>query len=1151
MGKGKNKPKPSAPPKQDANEEDPNNSKSTSVSFNVDGESAKGKGAPKTTRNNATDDATSPSDGQSPADKPKPSPTPSSKPKQSAMKKSKPANSTDSKPATKPSILTPSSNNTSQISFVGLPEPYTPSSADNPFATPTSAIINPFSSPVSPEAEPVETPKKEKVRGSVSFAVSGNETKPAELVEGRSTQPLKGGDNDASEPPSSSDVDTRPSHISVPISDDQPEPANHISAFNKNGSMTSLGSIPPATEGPKVPFGALLKAHLDSEKAKKATGTEGPAVPEKLMITTITIASPTLNDTIESPTADVHDTSPANSATALKAQQPPSPPPTTTTPPPPSIVPEARQISVPSAPRQLSVPAPAPAPTPTPTPTPKPAPPQNPTIEIPRATTSFALPPSNLNRSNTFTKMPPTPLSSHDRAPSSLSVKSATPSTPGQPQTPNNTPVNPLFAGSTKIHRNSKKKTKSSSAARRMSLGAALCIPPPPRVDNNMNLKKFLALSLGAIGIVYGDIGVSPMFVLRAVFNDILVNQGIQIQGGEAQNPETIRLDELTIIGSLSMLIWIVTLLCSLKYIIFVLRADKNGEGGTWALVSLLPMEHEESKLFKYKKYIFLLGIFGASFLMSDGIIGPAISVLSAFEGVRQYSAGRFSQLGSVGAACGVLFIIIMSQRFGTSKVIKFYSPIMVTWFITIACIGLYNIMGAPSVLRALSPHYCIEFAIKRPQEAYMAISQVVLAVTGAESMYADLGHFKTTPIRTSFLAVVYPALIANYLGQGAFLLQNPTGALNPFFLSVPEPVKYFVLVIATFAAIIASQASISGCFTLVDQAISLRVFPNIKTINTDHESAGAVFIPAFNYALLIGSISLTLIFQDSEQIASLTGIGVMFTMTCTTILYILCMVYTWDEPKWKVMLFAVVFLTLDLMLLGCSLRKIASFGWISCIFAMFFFVIMYTWYVTNTDVNEQLHEQLLEMSELRTHVKTINRTQGTVVFVSNTDEDVPNVLRICAQRLRSLPENIVCMSAISSSAPFIADEERTVFRTVDATAGIYRLVISYGYAERSINTVIAVERARKRGLRIQPDEHVTFVVGREIVASEPKTPLFKKMRLALYNKIGNNTQGKIEYYNLPPTDTLEIGSELIIEEPEPEEVEEASNTDLPTHEKV
>ncbi|ORY44041.1 hypothetical protein BCR33DRAFT_785291 [Rhizoclosmatium globosum] len=679
--------------------------------------------------------------------------------------------------------------------------------------------------------------------------------------------------------------------------------------------------------------------------------------------------------------------------------------------------------------------------------------------------------------------------------------------------------VNPLFQDSDAPIVKKPKINKE----KRMSLGAALCIPPPPRIDNNMNFKKVFMLSMGAIGMVYGDIGVSPIFVLKTIFSTFI------IEGGEhgGHTIDTSVVNETVILGSISFLIWVITLVCCVKYIIFVLKADKNGEGGTWALVSLLPLDNEDHVLFKYRVYIFNLAIVGASCLLADGFIAPAICVLSAFEGVQDYSEGHLPRQGTIALACIVLFILFMLQRFGTSKSLKFYGPIMLLWFLVIAGVGLYNITLNYTVLKAFSPHMIVNLFTSNSNNAFG------LAVTGVEAMYADLGHFKTLPIRVSFLAIVYPAIICSYLGQGAYLINNPDAGSHPFFNSVPQPMKYVVLVLATFAAIIASQATISGCFTLIDQGISLRVFPNIKTTHTTAAhagDAGSVYIPAFNNALMCGSIILVLSFGSSEAIAEIFGIGVTITMTCTTLFYILAMKYVWHQPDWQTYLFSFCFIILDVFLFFASCRKFASYGWIAILMSFCMFYMMYTWYTTNKEISDKLHERLLELNELRIHVKHIHRTQGTVVFVSNTDEDVPNVLRICAQQLRSLPANIVCMTAISSTAPFIAEEERVVFRTVDPVAGIYRLVISYGYAERSIDTVTAVERARKRGLRIGAEERPTFVVGRELVSTKKDEKDFiKKFRVLSYSAISSNTEGKIEYFNLPAKDTLEIGAQMLL----------------------
>ncbi|KAI9204803.1 potassium transporter [Polychytrium aggregatum] len=544
--------------------------------------------------------------------------------------------------------------------------------------------------------------------------------------------------------------------------------------------------------------------------------------------------------------------------------------------------------------------------------------------------------------------------------------------------------------------------------------------------------------------------------------------------------------------------------------------------------------------LWEHKHLLVTIGMVAAACLLSDGFIAPAITVVSAFEGVQSYiGADNLKSDYVVGIAIGILFVLLCIQRFGTSKVITFYGPIMVLWFLSIAAIGLYHISFRPGIFVALSPHWIVIFLIRHGLDGYWVFGKVVLAVTGVEAMYSDLGHFKTVPIRASFLGLVFPSLLLNYLGQAVCLLDGVDDASNaanwtniasaPFFASVPEPVKWPVLILATLAAIIASQATISGCFTLIDQAISLSVFPNVKSIHTSTQSAGAVYIPFFNILLAIVSLSLLAIFRTSEDLSNIYGICVTMTMLVTSILYVLVMIYTWKYPRWKVALFSCFIFPLDILFLVATWKKIAPFGWVSLLISLFMFLFMYVWYTTTMEVNDYLRDKLLTMSELRQHVKSIMRTNGTIVYISNTDEDVPNVLNICAKRLNTLPTNIVCMSAISSAAPFIADEERMVFRTVDAAAGIYRLVISYGYAERSIDSVTALERAKKRGLRMKPGDPLVFVVGREIIASCKEATVFSRIRRTAYDAISRNTEGKIEYFNLPPNDTLEVSGQIVL----------------------
>ncbi|KAJ3048928.1 hypothetical protein HK097_010070 [Rhizophlyctis rosea] len=477
--------------------------------------------------------------------------------------------------------------------------------------------------------------------------------------------------------------------------------------------------------------------------------------------------------------------------------------------------------------------------------------------------------------------------------------------------------------------------------------------------------------------------------------------------------------------------------------------------------------------------------------------------------------------------SCITLFLLLFSQRYGTSRMIKFYGPFMVTWFLAILLIGCYNIARYPAIFQVLSPHWIFKFAVESPGRAWDVLGGCALSVAGVEAMYADLGHFKTIPIRVSFLCFVYPALILNYLGQGAYLIERPEAYANPFFFSVPQVpyIKWPVLVLATLAAIIAAQATISGTFTMIDQGMSLHTFPNLKAVHlsgTKPGDEGSVYIPAFNNVLIVGTITFVLVFQNSETLANFSGIAISICIVITGIFYMLVLRYTWHRPLTHILAFGLLFLTFDIVLFLSTIRKVASGGWVVLAIAFLLFTIMYTHYATTLEINDYLRDELLSLTELRSGVKMMHRTGGTIVFVGNGDEDVPHVLNLCARRLNSLPMGIVCMSAVSSSAPFIADEERIVFRTIDAAAGIYRLVISYGYAERSIDAIAAVNRARKRGLRMAPDEKPSFLVGKEMIKSAPESRIWQRIRRALYDVLDRNTMGKIEYFNLPPEDTLE-----------------------------
>ncbi|KAI8800672.1 potassium transporter-domain-containing protein [Cladochytrium replicatum] len=674
---------------------------------------------------------------------------------------------------------------------------------------------------------------------------------------------------------------------------------------------------------------------------------------------------------------------------------------------------------------------------------------------------------------------------------------------------------------------------------RRMSLGAALCIPPPPRLSKDMSLNQLIQLTLGAIGIVFGDIGVSPLFVLKAVLKDeskLCSEESTTLCG----DPLLLSISENTILGYLSLIIWTLTLICCIKYIVFVLRADKNGEGGTFALISLLPTENEESALWKHKAHIFTGAMLSACFILADGFIAPSMAVLSAIEGMTK-TVGKLPNVNTamIGSAVVpttilILLILFMVQRFGTHSVEKFAWPVMVMWFLSIAAIGLFNIIVInPGIFQAFSPHHIGYIFKKGAAKTFAAINHTVLAVVGVETLYADLGHFTTLPIRIGFLGVVYPALILSYLGQGSNIirsinLRDPLiiyeVATDPFFSHVPSQVQVPMVVLATIAAIIASQATLSGCFSLLDQAISLGVFPNVSAIHENQNGSSAVYVPFFNYICMAMCLLIVGVFQHTDAIAEMYGICVTGSMLITSILLALVMRYRWEYKIWQVAPFAIFFGSIDLFFFAAAVQKVASYGWIAILASFILFYVMYTWTTTTAQFKHQLESTTLTMSELRLYVKTLVRTQGTVAFVSNTDEDVPVVLNVCAAKLRALPENIVCMSAVCMPTPFIAEEERYIFRTIDPNIGLYRLVISYGYAERSIDTQAAIQRATKRGLKVAQDDSVLFVVGREIVKSDHETRYFQQLLNVSYDFIARNSQNKADYFNLPAASTLEMG---------------------------
>jgi KUP system potassium uptake protein len=430
-----------------------------------------------------------------------------------------------------------------------------------------------------------------------------------------------------------------------------------------------------------------------------------------------------------------------------------------------------------------------------------------------------------------------------------------------------------------------------------------------------------LGLVLGALGVVFGDIGTSPLYALQTVFS---------LDGGVVTPTET------DVYGVISLVFWAVTLIVSVKYVIFILRADTDGEGGIMALTALV--QHVRPRA----AWLVLLGIFGAALFYGDGVITPAISVLSAVEGMEVASPGLEGLVVPITLA--VLIALFAVQRFGTRAVGHFFGPVMVIWFVAIGVAGLREVVGDPRILRGLSPTYAVQFIAEDPFLAFVAGGAVVLAITGAEALYADMGHFGRSPIRRAWFALVFPALTLNYLGQGALILRDPSAIESPFFLLLPHWARMPMVALATLATVIASQAVISGAFSVTRQAVSLGFLPRVTIRHTSAREAGQVYVPVVNWILFVAVVALVLAFQSSERLASAYGIAVTGTFIVSTILFLAVTRWLWRWPVWRSVAFGVVFLGIEVTLFVANVTKIPHGGWVALGIAAGVFTLLATW---------------------------------------------------------------------------------------------------------------------------------------------------------------------------------------------------------------
>ncbi len=617
--------------------------------------------------------------------------------------------------------------------------------------------------------------------------------------------------------------------------------------------------------------------------------------------------------------------------------------------------------------------------------------------------------------------------------------------------------------------------------------------------------KRNLQLAVGALGIVYGDVGTSPLYTIQECFH----------------GKHAIALTQGNILGVMSLVFWSLTLVVSIKYVIFILLADNHGEGGIFALLGLLSGKRAQISP-RLRSMIIISGIVGAGLLYGDGIITPAISVLSAIEGLE--IATEAAKPVVLPLTCGVLVLLFFLQHRGTADIGKMFGPVMTIWFVVIAAFGLGQIFQEPGVLSALNPVYAYEMFARNKVHAFIVLGSVVLCFTGAEALYADLGHFGRIPIRLSWLGLAYPALLCSYFGQGAFLLMHPEILVNPFYAVVPTFLLYPMVALATTATVIASQALISGVFSLTQQAIELGFCPRLLTIHTSHDIRGQIYIPFVNYALMTACIGVVIGFGHSGNLAGAYGIAVTGTMIITSVLYFILITSAWGWSWARAVPLVAVFLILDISYFGANLVKVVDGGWFTLVIAALLTAVFTTWRKGRSELIEKLGTRLplnLFLDDLVT--RNPHRVQGTAVFMSVTPEGTSPVLLHHIKHNKVLHEKVVLLSILPADVPMVV---RDRVKTEDLGQGFHRVVAHNGFMQRP-NVPHILNLAFNSG-RPMDFADTTYFLGRVTVFTSGKSKM-NHWRKMLFSIMAKNAGSPAAYFGLPVNRVVELGAQIEI----------------------
>jgi KUP system potassium uptake protein len=617
------------------------------------------------------------------------------------------------------------------------------------------------------------------------------------------------------------------------------------------------------------------------------------------------------------------------------------------------------------------------------------------------------------------------------------------------------------------------------------------------------NKKRLIFLAFSALGVVYGDIGTSPLYALKICFH----------------GRHSVAVNQENVLGVLSLIFWALIIVISIKYLLLILRADNQGEGGILALMELvLPKKRGRRRTF-----VMLFGLFGAALLYGDGTITPAISVLSAIEGLEIATPVFKPYL--VPITLVILFFLFFLQRRGTGKLGLLFGPVMLTWFLVIGTVGLLYAIRNPTVFLAVNPSYALHFLLTQGFESLFILGAVFLVVTGGEALYADIGHFGRTPVRLSWFTVVLFSLLFNYFGQGALLLQDSSLVSNPFYHLTPHWALYPMVLLATCATIIASQAIISGAFSLTFQALQLGYLPRLQVLHTSPEERGQIYMPHINWLLFAATASVVLGFRSSGNLGAAYGVAVSSTMVITTMLSYVAMTDLWNWRKFVAIPVASIFLVIDVSFFSANMLKILQGGWYPLVIAGLVYMVMSTWLMGKEVIGKQLKEYVQPLKGFVSNLdlRKVHKISGTAIYLTKNPFSTPPAFLYLLKHMGIIHKRIIFLSIGFKSVPYVPAEKRINIQKL--RDGFYRVIVRYGFMNTT--DIQAAMRALNNQSRLKIDmEDATFFVWREILLPS-KSVGMSKSRDILYLMMDRNSERISKYFNIPPDKVFEIGAQI------------------------